>query len=124
MSRRKPDPRLTAAFGKVIRALREENGFKQEDFAYRCNLDRASYGRMERGAQAPNMATVWQVAEGLGTRPQDLIAAVEKELAADQELEAEKGAQESTAFSAVKKTPKHLGYAGQSRDVAESTEDG
>ena len=124
MSRKETNKALGVAFGSVVKSIRERAGFSQEGFAHEAGFDRSFWGAIERGRYNPSLGTIWRVAEALGKRPKDLMAAVEKAMAADQEPEAEKGAQESTVSSAAKKTPRHLGYAGQSRDVAESTEDG
>jgi transcriptional regulator with XRE-family HTH domain len=36
-------------FGKMVRRLRERQGFSQEAFAYHAQIDRSYQGRIERG---------------------------------------------------------------------------
>lgn len=36
-------------FGNILRKIREARGLSQEEFAERCNISRAYYGRLERG---------------------------------------------------------------------------
>ena len=112
MSRRKEQTKLSVAFGHAARSLREKAGYTQEEFANDAGIDRAYYGLPERGGHTPTITTVWKIAEALGKRPRDVIAAVERELAAEQEPKAEKGARESKVPPAAKKTGKRLGYAG------------
>ena len=124
MSRRKPHPKLSNSFGKAVRQLREGANFSQEAFAHHCDLDRAAYGRIERGLLTPNVATLWKIAEGLGKRPQEVIAAVEKDMKAEKEPEAEKGVWETSASPAAKKNGKRLGYAGKSGKVGKPDKGG
>ena len=44
-----PSNKLLAGLGKKIRAVREAAGLSQEDAAMEADLDRAYYGRIERG---------------------------------------------------------------------------
>lgn len=106
---------LSMAFGRAVRTMREKSGNSQEKFAYDCGMDRAYYGLLERGGRHPTIKTVWIIANALGKRPRDLIAATENQMeVGDQEPEAEKGAQESTTSPVAKNTGTHLGYAGES----------
>ena len=74
---------LSTAFGTAIRTMREKAGFSQEQFAHDCGLDRAYYGLLERGGRHPTIKTVWIIANALGKRPRDLIAATEKQMEVD-----------------------------------------
>lgn len=44
-----PSNKLLAALGSKIRCIREAAGLSQEDAAMEADLDRAYYGRIERG---------------------------------------------------------------------------
>lgn len=48
--------------GKRIRALREERGYSQEDFAAAAQLGRSYAGRVERGEQNISMQSLIQIA--------------------------------------------------------------
>ena len=48
--------------GKRIRAIREERGYSQEDFAAVAQLGRSYAGRVERGEQNISMQSLIQIA--------------------------------------------------------------
>lgn len=48
--------------GKRIRAIREERGYSQEDFAATAHLGRSYTGRVERGEQNISMQSLIQIA--------------------------------------------------------------
>lgn len=67
------------AFGEALRQLRAERGdLSQEAAALAASLDRAYFGKIERGHKNPTLATVWRIADALETRPSDLLARVER----------------------------------------------
>jgi transcriptional regulator with XRE-family HTH domain len=66
------------AFGDALKALRMERELSQEAAALACRLDRAYFGRIERGLKSPTLATVWKIADGLDTEPSDLLARSER----------------------------------------------
>ena len=79
MSRKKKTTDLSRAFGQAVKKLREDAGYRQEKFAYHADIDRGFFGLIERGQSVPTIATLWKIADGLGMKPQEVIAAVEKE---------------------------------------------
>ena len=82
MSRRDANKALSVAFGSVVRSFRERAGYSQEGFAHEAGIDRSFWGAIERGRYNPSLGTIWRVAEALGKRPRDVMAAVEKVMAA------------------------------------------
>lgn len=52
--------------GKRIRAIREEKGYSQEEFAAAAQLGRSYAGRVERGEQNISMQSLIQIALTLG----------------------------------------------------------
>jgi len=66
------------AFGDALKALREECGLSQEAAALTCGIDRSYFGKLERATKTPTLTTVWKIADGLGTRPSDLLARTER----------------------------------------------
>ena len=60
-------------FGKSVRALRKSRGLSQEAMALRAGLDRAYYGRIERGEMNLTLSKILMLADALSVRPQDLL---------------------------------------------------
>lgn len=67
------------AFGEALRQLRAEHGsLSQEAAALAARLDRAYFGKLERGAKNPTLATVWKIADAFETQPSELLARAER----------------------------------------------
>lgn len=64
-------------FGQCIRALREERGMTQEEFAELAGLHRTYISQLERGQKSPSLRTLWSLAEALKTRPSNIIKMIE-----------------------------------------------
>ena len=62
--------------GATIRRLREERGFSQEGFAQYAHIDRAWYGRIERGELNISLKKVFLLAGHLGVTPSELLKEV------------------------------------------------
>jgi transcriptional regulator with XRE-family HTH domain len=56
---------LQKEFGERMRALRVEAGRSQEEFAAWVNIDRATYGKLERGKINPSLITLARIAVAL-----------------------------------------------------------
>ena len=69
------------AFGNVLRRLRLEAGLTQEKLGFEAELRRTYVSILELGEQQPSLTTILKIANALGCSGQDLIAAVESELA-------------------------------------------
>lgn len=65
------------AFGAALREFREERDLSQEAAALACGIDRAYFGQLERAIKTPTLKTVWRIADGLNTRPSELLARAE-----------------------------------------------
>jgi transcriptional regulator with XRE-family HTH domain len=61
----------------VVRALREERGVAQDEFALSANVDRSYYGKLERGERQPSLALLLRIAGALGVTGGDLVGLVE-----------------------------------------------
>lgn len=68
----------THAFGDALKDLRRERGLSQEAAALTCGIDRAYFGKIERGLKSPTLGTLWKIADGLDTRPSELLARTER----------------------------------------------
>ena len=67
------------AFGLALKALREERGeMSQEAAALKCKVDRAYFGKVERGEKSPTLGTIWKIADGFETRPSELLIRAER----------------------------------------------
>ena len=65
-----------SSIGKRIRAVREEKGWSQEQFAERIGLSVAYTGMIERGERVPKLETFIRIANTLGTSADILLADV------------------------------------------------
>ena len=64
---------VAAAFGYVLRAVRQEAGVTQEDLAFRADVDRTYPSLLERGQRQPTLAIVLRVARALAMEPAELV---------------------------------------------------
>ncbi len=61
------------AFGKQLRALRNESGLSQEKLAELADLHRNYPGRVERGGANPTLLVIVALARVLKVRPSKLL---------------------------------------------------
>jgi XRE family transcriptional regulator, regulator of sulfur utilization len=64
-------------FSLVLRQLREERGWSQEQLAERADLNRSYLGEVERGHAIPSLVTVSKLAGALEIRLSSFIARCE-----------------------------------------------
>jgi len=64
-------------FSIVLRQLREERGWSQEQLAERSDLNRSYLGEVERGRAVPSLITVSKLASALEIRLSSMIARCE-----------------------------------------------
>lgn len=64
-------------FSLVLRQLREERGWSQEQLAERADLNRSYLGEVERGHAVPSLITVSKLATALEIRLSSFIARCE-----------------------------------------------
>ena len=62
-------------FGSWLRLLRQSRHLSQEQLGDRAGIDRAVIGRIERGEVNVGIAYLWQLADALEMRVQDLLPA-------------------------------------------------
>jgi transcriptional regulator with XRE-family HTH domain len=60
-------------FGAWLRLLRQTRQLSQEQLGDRAGIDRAVIGRIERGEVNVGIAYLWQLADALEVRVQDLL---------------------------------------------------
>jgi len=56
---------LELAFGRRVRAKREERGLSQEELAHASGLHRTYVSQIERGLKSPSLATIYALAAAL-----------------------------------------------------------
>lgn len=64
-----------AAFGEAVRAARIAKGISQEELAHRSGIDRSYLGAIERGEQNAGLLHLSRIADALGGKLVELIAA-------------------------------------------------
>ena len=64
-------------FSLVLRQLREERGWSQEQMAERAGLNRSYLGEVERGRATPSLVTISKLAGALEIQLSSLIARCE-----------------------------------------------
>jgi len=62
------DKELHNIFGKVLRELRTQIGFTQEQLGFECNLDRTFISLLERGLRQPTLTTLFTLSDKLMVR--------------------------------------------------------
>lgn len=68
------------AFGRVLRRLRVEAGFTQEQFGFESELRRTYISILELGQQQPSLTSIFKIAKALNCSASELIAYVEEEI--------------------------------------------
>lgn len=68
------------AFGKVLRRLRIEAGFTQEQFGFESDLRRTYISILELGQQQPSLTSIFKIAKALNCSASEIIAHVDDEM--------------------------------------------
>jgi transcriptional regulator with XRE-family HTH domain len=61
------------ALGNAIRAVRKQQGYTQESFALKADIDRSYYGAIERGEFNVTVDTIMTIAAGLDVPAAELF---------------------------------------------------
>lgn len=69
---------LARRFGEMVRRLRLERGYSQEDFSFRAGLHQTYVSSVERGERNVTIWTANRIAEALGTTLAGLFAELER----------------------------------------------
>jgi transcriptional regulator with XRE-family HTH domain len=62
-----------SVFGKVVRSLREQRGYSQEELAERAGIHRNYVGGVERGERNVALENIVKLAGALSVRTRDLF---------------------------------------------------
>lgn len=68
---------IQLAFGSRVRGLRMSQGYSQEAFAARANMDRGAFGKVERGEINLGLISMARIAVALGLTLSTLLEGVE-----------------------------------------------
>ena len=72
---------LESVIGRVVASRRKRLGLSQEALAEATGLHPTYISLVERGLRCPSTRVLIALAEGLGTKPSNLMASVEREIA-------------------------------------------
>ncbi len=69
---------LARRFGALVRRLRSERGYSQEEFAFRVGLHQTYVSSVERGERNVTIGTADRIARSLGTTLSGLFLELER----------------------------------------------
>jgi transcriptional regulator with XRE-family HTH domain len=67
------DEWLRAAFGELLKKLREERGLSQSQLALEAELDQSFLSLIERGDRQPSLASLFAICDALNIEPDDVV---------------------------------------------------
>jgi transcriptional regulator with XRE-family HTH domain len=70
---------LAKRFGELVRHLRTEQGYSQEEFAFRVGLHQTYVSSVKRGERNVTIGTAAKIAEALGTTLSEMFAELRRE---------------------------------------------
>lgn len=73
------DDVLSKRFGELVRRLRVENGYSQEEFSFRVGLHQTYVSSVERGERNVTIGTADRIAKALGTTLAEVFGELEDE---------------------------------------------
>ncbi|CAN5342191.1 hypothetical protein BH10BAC4_BH10BAC4_05620 [soil metagenome] len=69
---------LRKSFAIVLKELRKEAGFSQQELADYSDTERVYISRLECGIQMPSIETIFRISEALKKRPSEFVQMLEK----------------------------------------------
>ena len=66
--------------GETLRRLREERHLSQEDLAERAMVRRSYISQVELGVSSLSLKTLFRIAQGLETKPSEIVREIESNL--------------------------------------------
>jgi transcriptional regulator with XRE-family HTH domain len=70
---------METSFGRVLKELRQNQAFSQEELGFRSGYHRTYISLLERGLKSPSLNTIFQMANALGISPSGMISKVEQD---------------------------------------------
>jgi transcriptional regulator with XRE-family HTH domain len=74
------EEKLAKRFGELVRRLRTEKGYSQEEFSFRVGLHQTYVSSVERGERNVTIGTADRIAKALGTTLSELFGELERGL--------------------------------------------
>ena len=71
---------IPSLFGPLLRKLRIEAGFSQEQLAAMCGMDRSAISLLERQKNHPSLASLVLISEAFGMTAAELIRQIENNI--------------------------------------------
>jgi transcriptional regulator with XRE-family HTH domain len=72
------DEALAERFGRLVRRLRVEKGYSQEEFSFRVGLHQTYVSSVERGERNVTIQTADRIAKALGTTLSSMFSELEQ----------------------------------------------
>lgn len=72
------DEALAERFGRLVRRLRIEKGYSQEEFSFRVGLHQTYVSSIERGERNVTIQTADRIARALGTTLSSMFSELER----------------------------------------------
>jgi transcriptional regulator with XRE-family HTH domain len=76
LRRMEGDDWLRAAFGGLLKKLREERGLSQAQLALESELDQTFVSLLERGRRQPTLGTLFAICDALRVEPAAVVGAL------------------------------------------------
>lgn len=76
-ARKSQDGSTDAAFGRVLRAMRQSKKLSQDELGHRAGYSRNYIGLVEQGKTSPSVRALFNISRALGVRPSLLIRRAE-----------------------------------------------
>lgn len=70
---------LARRFGELVRRLRRERGYSQEEFSFRVGLHQTYVSSVERGERNVTIGTADKIARALGTTLAEMFTELERD---------------------------------------------
>ena len=67
------DKKRLRKFGVQLKKLRKEKGLSMRELAAQCDVDFSKIGKLETNQGNIKITTLFEIAEGLGVHPRDLL---------------------------------------------------
>ncbi|MEX1006446.1 MAG: helix-turn-helix transcriptional regulator [Acidimicrobiia bacterium] len=77
------DQAFRRAFGRALRALREDRGLTQQELDFQSDIHRTTISLWERGERLPSLDNLRTLAQALDTSASELLRLADAQLEAD-----------------------------------------
>lgn len=71
---------LNESFANVLKRLRIQKGFSQEELAFKANLHRTYISQLERGLKSPTLNTISNLADVLDVSLTQFVKSIQEDM--------------------------------------------